>query len=301
MSNQNHIANRSKTDLSKQVKHNTPSAQRSLKSATNVVDKAASAVESVASSAVGSLTSSAGNDFGAKSAQTLASAASTGGRVVSTSLRTSVNVVAKVPAAVQRMRFDTNRHVRRAKQYTLRRMTLRQRFRPKVKSFGRAIGGGLSVGSRLAGGASAGLQKAVGSGEGTGSSAMGLALQSGQAMAAGARAIKTGTVATGRALKTTGRIVTRVERKIVNGVARRSLKTSARASARAAEEAAKASLKMSQQVAKLAAKFMQNLEMATARLLSLILSNAPFSLVVIGVIILIILGGGMFMMVAMKK
>lgn len=301
MSDKHHLANRARTSLESQVTHTAPSAQRSLKSATNVVDKASSVIESVASSAVGSLTSGAGNDFGAKSAQTLSSAASTGGRVVSTSLRTSVNVIAKVPTAVQRMRFDANRHVQRAKQYTLRRMTLRQRFRPKAKSFGHAVGSGLRVGSRLANGASAGLRKAVGSGEGTGSSATGLALQSGQAMAAGARAIKTGTVATGRALKTTGRIVHKVERKIANGVARRSLKTSAGASARAAEEAAKASLRMSQQVAKLAAKFMQSLEMATARLLSLMFSNAPFSLVVIGVIILIILGGGMFMMVAMKK
>lgn len=102
MSDQHHLANRSKTDLSKKVEHNAPSAQRSLKSATNAADRLASSIGNAATSSVESLTSAAANDHGASTARALASSASVGGRVVKTTLKTSVNIVAKVPETVRR-------------------------------------------------------------------------------------------------------------------------------------------------------------------------------------------------------
>lgn len=295
MSDKHHLANRSKTDLSKKVEHNAPSAQRSLKTAASAAERVSGSVGNALTSTVDSLAGSAGNDHGAKSAQMLSSATAAGGRVVSTALRSSVNVVAKVPESIKRARIET-RGYKRAQRYARRKMTLRQRIKFRPRTIEHAIGGSLRMGSGLADRAFSGLSKAAGAGDGTGASAMGLAVQSGQAALAGARAIKTGTSAAGRTLKTTRKIATKVTRGITNGVSRGIANRAARASAKAAGEAAKASL----QTAKLAAKFMQSLEMAVARLLSLIFSNAPFSLVVIGVIILIILGGGAFMMVAFK-
>lgn len=288
MSNQHHLANRSKTDLSKKVEHNAPPAQRSLKSAANAADRIASSVGNAITSSVESFTSSAANDHGAKTAQTITSAASTGGRVVKTTLKTSVNVVAKVPEAVKRARIENTRGFKRARNYARRKMTLRQKFRPKA--LGYAIGGSLKISSGLADGVSSGLRKAIGSGDGTGASAMGIALSSG-------RAIKTGSAAAARSLKTTRKIATKVEHKITNVVKKRVMRASAKAASKAAGESAKASLQM----ARIAKKFTEQLELAAARFLSQLISSAPIVLVAIGVIILIILAGGAFMFAAFKQ
>lgn len=334
-------AQRQKVDLTKKVTRETPSAQRSIKTNANTGNNKSvafvqntTAAAKKGANAVGNAAGTAGRTVGGvgnvivtsadsstaggaaiaqsvKAAQMAASAAVVSGRAVKTAIKTSiktVNVIAKVPDTVKRARFANKKGFKRAKRYANRKMHLVKRnFKPHniAKGVGKAVGGVAKTGAGISHRMSSALENALRSGDSTGTATAGLALQGGRALATGVKvsgkAVKTGTKITVRTVKTVRKIATKVERKIATGTAQRAIKTSAKATAKATEEAAKVSAKTAQATAKATAQFTKAVSAAVGRMVSLIMSTAPFSIVIIGIILLILFGGGMFMVMVTDK
>lgn len=316
-------AQRKKVDLSKKVTRETPSAQRSLKTNVQTLGKDAKAAanktigvagkavdgvgSTVASSADSSSAGGAAIAQSVKTAQALTSAASVGGKAVKTAVKVSlktVKVVAKAPKKVKsylKLKPAQRRYIKRLKRLTKRKFRAKNIVKGAKKAVG-AVGSISRAGSSISQRASSALENSLQSGDSAGTTAAGLAMQSSRAIRTGVRvggkAVKTGAKVTMRTVKTARKLATKVGKKIATGTAKRALKTSVQATAKATEEAAKISAKTAQTTAKAAAKFTQALSAAAARIISFIMSTAPFSFVVIGVILLIVLGGGMFMIMA---
>lgn len=326
-------ASRQKANLSKKVERKETSARRSIKTKTTaapissrdhiginapkqrpqtgLVKKAAAkgarTTESAAkifnnaeNSAIGAVTSSADKSTiagaviaqGANIYQTVNTAKR---KVVTTAIKTApkaVKVVVKLPSKIQ--------YIRRVGIGKQLKFAMRKKFRLRnaVKLTKKAAGSTIRLGTGIADKTTSALQNALNTSDTMGAAAMSTAIQGGKALATGAKVgaktVKTGAkVAKGTAKitgKVTRKIGTRVYRSIANGTAKRTIKTSVQA----AKATAKAAAKTAQVTAKAAAKFTQALAATAGRLASLIMSTAPMSFVIIGVIVLIILCAGMF-------
>lgn len=326
-------AQREKTELTKKVTHELPLAQRSiktnpnvttaLKNGSNVVGKTVGTASKTIGSVGSTIATSADNSTAGgatvsqsvKVAQITASGVVAGGRIVSTAIKASgktAKVVAKVPNTVKRLRFETTRRYKKAKRYAKLKMRLVKRnFKPQavannVKKAGKAmgaVGNVVKTGAGIAGRATSAIESSLHSGECAGTASMGLAIQGSRSLATGVRtggkAVRVSTKVTTRTLKTTRKIATKVGRGIASGTAKRALKTSVQAT-NAAKEAAKVSAKTAQTTAKATEKIIRVFYAAVARAASTIMATAPFSFVVIGIFVLIILGGGMFILAASK-
>lgn len=292
-------AQRQKVELTKKVTHETPSAQRSIKSnAASAADKTISGVGNViVTSADRSATGGAAIAHSVKAAQAAASAAAVSGRVVKTAIKTSVKtskIVAKVPHAVKNAHFVRKFAQKKGAKRTL--LLIKRNFKPQniATGAGKAVGsvGGIAhTGASITGKASSALQNTLNFGDGTGAAAAGLALQGGRILTTGIRAsgkaVKTGTKVTIRTVKAARKIATKVERKITTGTAKRTVKTSAKAAKQSAEAAKKAA----ESSAKGSVKIAKALVTAVSKAASLIASTAPLSLIFIGAIALILCGG----------
>lgn len=322
-------AQRKKVDLSKKVTRETPSAQRSLKTNVNkqlgnngknkngaFVQNAKAAAKKSAS-AVGKVTGAAGKTIdgvgsaiaasvdsstaggaaiaqGVKTTQAAASAAAAGGKAVKTTIKTTVKVVAKVPRAVKSAHFARKFAQKNGIKRTMQ--LVKRNFKPQniAKGAGKAVGavGGISrTGSRVTRRASTAIENSLRSGDSTGTAATGLAMQGGRALGTGVRvggkAVKTSAKVTMRTVKTARKIATKVERKITTGTAKRAMKTSAKA----AKQAAKTAKKTAEVSVKVSAKIAKAISMAVSKAASLIASTAPWSLILIGGIAVIMCGG----------
>lgn len=305
-------AERRKVDLSKKVTRETPSAQRSLKTNAQIFGKdvkaAANKTIGVAGKAVGgvgsTVASSTDNSMaggaaiaqGVKTAQALASATVVGGKAIKTAAKASiktVKVVAKVPKTVKsyfKLKPSQKRYIKRLKRLSKRKYRAKRIAANAKKAVG-AVGGISRAGSGISQKASSALENSLRSGDGAGTAAAGLAMQSSRAIRTGVRvggkAVKTGAKVTMRTVKTTRKLATKVGRKIATGTAKRAMKTSAKA----AEQATKTTKKAAEVSAKASVKLVKALVMVVSKAVSLIMSTAPWSLILIGGMALIMCGG----------
>lgn len=319
-------AQRKKVDLSKKITRETPSAQRSLKTNVNrqigngtnnkngALVRNAKAAAKKSASAVGKVTGAAGRTIdgvgsaiaasadnstaggaaiaqGVKTTQAAASAAAAGGKAVKTTIKTTVKVVAKVPRAVKSAHFARKFARKKGIKRTMR--LVKRNFKPHsiAKGANKSVGGIARTGSSVSRRAAYAIESSLRSGDSTGTAATGLAMQGGRALGTGVRlggkAVKTSAKVTMRTVKTARKIATKVERKITTGTAKRAMKTSAKA----AKQAAKTAKKTAEVSVKVSAKIAKAISMAVSKAASLIASTAPWSLILIGGIAVIMCGG----------
>lgn len=281
-----------------------------IKKNANAVSRTTNAVEDVIVNAADSSTmGGAAIKQGIKTAQVTASVVAVGGKAVKTTVKVgvkTVKVVAKVPDTIKRFGVSHTRGYKKAYRYSKRKMRLVKRnFKPKaVFQGGKKIAGnitkiaktGFKMGSGIAGKASSTLQNTLNSSDSTSGMAAGLAVKSASAavtgVKVGAKVAKTGVKVTAKVTRT---IATKIERKIQTGTAKRAIKTSTKVTEKAAKETAKAAVKTAKVTAKAVARLAKAVASAFAKFTTFIMSTAPMSFVIIGVFILIILAGGVFM------
>lgn len=287
-------------------KHKRELAKKTVSKGGRIAESAANTVDKLENGTINAVTSSADKSSvagavilqGANLYQAVNNAKR---KVISTAIKFAPKIVKKAVKLPSKIKY-----IRMVGMGKVFKLAARKKFKLHniIKLTKRGVGGTVRLGANLTSKSATALQNALSSSDTAGAAAISTAIQGGRALATGAKvggkAVKTGAKVVGKTakitVKTTRKIATKIERKIANGTAKRALKTSVQA-VKASQKAAKATVKTAQVTAKATAKIAQALSAAAAKFVSLIMSTAPFSFVVIGVIIIIIIGGGFFMSV----